>query len=251
MRIRLGLSPRPGEALLPRRYQHVLGSAIYKLLPKTGQHESKHTKLFCVSPLFWKNREVSKENIRFKGDGFLIFCSTDLNQINEIFTKTEAEIGGNLFDINRTELVDDPFFSEEMIWRTPAGGGAILTRISRKETRSEVHLSPKDSPVETARHLERNLKYRWKQLCHQNPKKAVLWSDSEDPVKWGEEQVVEVDFSGTKTTTHFGQIKKAALKGWSSTLKVKAPEPFQRLIWSCGLGSKTAFGFGYVEPLQT
>ena len=105
MRIRLKLSPKPGEALLPSKYQHLVGSALYSLVDDRQQHDSKTTKLFCSSPLFWKERILEGDKIRFRGPGYLVFCSADLHQINKIFSKRAIEIGGNLFDLHQGFII--------------------------------------------------------------------------------------------------------------------------------------------------
>jgi CRISPR-associated endoribonuclease Cas6 len=78
------------------------------------QHDSRTTKLFCSSPLFWKERVLEGDKIRFRGPGYLVFCSADLDQINKLFSKRAIEIGGNLFDLHQPQFIEDPLFQEVM-----------------------------------------------------------------------------------------------------------------------------------------
>jgi CRISPR-associated endoribonuclease Cas6 len=250
MRIRLKLSPKPGEALLPSKYQHLVGSALYTLIDDRQQHDSRTTKLFCSSPLFWKERVLEGDKIRFRGPGYLVFCSADLDQINKLFSKRAIEIGGNLFDLHQPEFIEDPLFQEVMGWRIPPGCGAV-TRTSRKHEKIFKEFTPNSDPEETAAQLCRNLRHRWKTLCQIMPKSAVLWSDEEDPLAWMESQVIRVSFPNPeKNRVVLGKIRDSVVKGWMGHFQVVAPIAIQRLIWNCGLGSKTALGFGYAEPAK-
>jgi CRISPR-associated endoribonuclease Cas6 len=41
------------------------------------------------------------------------------------------------------------------------------------------------------------------------------------------------------------------IKGWTGLYEVKLPEPYFRLAYDAGLGSKNAQGFGMVEVLRS
>jgi hypothetical protein len=79
-----------------------------------------------VSPPLWKQIEVEDDKLRLKGNGSIIFCSADTNQLNRITDHREINIAGNLFDLFRFELVEEPFFGSTMTWRVPLHGGKQL-----------------------------------------------------------------------------------------------------------------------------
>jgi CRISPR/Cas system endoribonuclease Cas6 (RAMP superfamily) len=64
-------------------------------------------------------------------------------------------------------------------------------------------------------------------------------------------QVVRVSFPNPeKNRVVLGKIRDSVVKAWMGHFRVIAPIAIQRLIWNCGLGSKTALGFGYAEPAK-
>jgi hypothetical protein len=101
-----------------------------------------------VSPPLWKEIEVEDRKLRLKGDGSIIFCSADTNQLNRIINHREINIAGNLFDLFRFEVIEEPFFESAMTWRVPLHGG-IITGYTEKETKKKYEFTPFEFPSET------------------------------------------------------------------------------------------------------
>jgi hypothetical protein len=123
MRLRLHLSPKSGEAILPKGFHYALGSTIHALSDPRGRHANAHPRLFSVSPPLWKYIEAKDQKILLKGKGSIIFCSADTNQLNRVFNHREINFAGNLFDLFRVEFIEDPLFESTMTWRVPLHGG--------------------------------------------------------------------------------------------------------------------------------
>jgi CRISPR-associated endoribonuclease Cas6 len=248
MRVRLHLSPKSGEAILPKGFHYSLGSAVHTLSDPRGRHANSDPRLFSVSPPLWKDIRVEDQRIRLKGAGSIIFCSADTNQLNTIFNYREINIAGNVFDLFRVELVEEPFFESTMTWRVPLHGG-IITGYTEKETKKKYEFTPVKFPSETKTSLERNLRSKWTQFCKDFSKRAVLWSASESPVEWLNGQEIQVVVPDKNIIT-ISQIHQTTVKAWRGRITVMAPLPIQRLIWASGLGQKAGCGFGYVEQYR-
>jgi CRISPR/Cas system endoribonuclease Cas6 (RAMP superfamily) len=249
MRVRFQLTPRNSEAILTRAYQHQVGAAIYQALDDKRLHDSRRTKLFCISPLFWQDRVVDKETIRFRGPGYLLFCSPNLAQINRLLNVNEVILGGDGFAFRLHSFIDDPLFETVMAWRVPPGAG-VVTRRNLPTDKS--CLVPLCRPKETALQLEHSLRHRWNALCEADPQTATRWCDEDDPAAWIKGQPIRVEFiEPEKSRIIRGEVNGSNLKAWMGWFRVAAPEAIQRLIWSTGIGAKTALGFGYCEPLNS
>jgi CRISPR/Cas system endoribonuclease Cas6 (RAMP superfamily) len=191
---------------------------------------------------------VKDQKIRLKGNGSIVFCSADTNQLDQIFNHREINIAGNLFDLFRVELIEEPLFESTMIWRVPLHGG-IITGYTEKETKKKYEFTPVQFPNETKISLERNLRSKWAQFCKDFPKRAVLWSAEENPSEWIQSQDIQVAVPNKNIIT-ISQIRQTTVKAWRGRVTVVAPLPIQRLIWATGLGQKSGCGFGYVEQYR-
>jgi CRISPR-associated endoribonuclease Cas6 len=248
MRLKLHLSPKSGEAILPKRFHYALGSTIHTLSDPRGRHANADPRLFSVSPPLWKDIKAEDQEIRLRGSGSIIFCSTDTNQLNRICNHREINIAGNLFDLFRFELIEEPFFESTMTWRVPLHGG-IITGYTEKETKKKYEFTPVQFPSETKTSLERNLRSKWAQFCKDFPKRAVLWSATDNPSEWLKSQDIQVAVPNKNIIT-ISQIHQTTVKAWRGRVTVMAPLPVQRLIWATGLGQKAGCGFGYVEQYR-
>jgi CRISPR-associated endoribonuclease Cas6 len=246
MRLRLHLSPKSGQAILPKGFHYALGSTIHALCDPRGRHANADPRLFSVSPPLWKHIEAKDQKIQLNGKGSIIFCSADTDQLNRVFNHREINIAGNLFDLFRVEFIEDPLFASTMTWRVPLHGG-IITGYTEKETKKKYEFTPVQFPTETRECLERNLRTKWAQLCRDFPKRAVLWSAREDPLEWIQSEKIDVVIPDKNLIT-ISQIHQTTVKAWRGRVTVTAPSAVQRLIWSAGLGQKAGCGFGFVEP---
>jgi CRISPR/Cas system endoribonuclease Cas6 (RAMP superfamily) len=192
--------------------------------------------------------EVRGDKVRLKGNGSIIFCSADTDQLDRIFNHREINIAGNLFDFFRTELIEEPLFESTMIWRVPLHGG-IITGYTEKETKKKYEFTPAQFPIETKISLERNLRSKWAQFCKDFPKRVVLWSANENPSEWLQAQDIQVTVPDKNIIT-ISQIRQTTVKAWRGRVTVAAPISIQRLIWVTGLGQKAGCGFGFVEPYR-
>ena len=245
VRISVAIHPKLGELKLPKKYHRYLSATVWKGLDIPEEKESRLPCLMVMSPLIFRERVVGEKNIRMIGnEGKLVLASPLDNIIEAINGWTGvAEIAGNLVDVGRKDAVDQPVFEERMVWGSVAGSG-ICVRAEVEGKRK--YISPAHPECESA--LTKSMQGKWRELCRRNFSKAVRWSESGDPVKWGEENPPMI-----KIVSYLNNIlspikEKAWIVHWPGRVEVVGSVAWQRLVWDCGLGVKTGLGVGMVTP---
>lgn len=245
MRIRITLSPKTGELLLPKDHRHLLGATLHLLLHGEIPHE-RTIGLHGFSPLFWKERRLEADKLRFLGDGALVFSSAHAESLEAFFQPRALEMGGNLVDVKRAELVEEPAFMGVMRWTAHRQAG-LLTQ-EEVEGRKRF-VSPHRDKAKAQIVLENSLRAKWQAFCRVEPKRAARWTGEDDPVAWANGQSIRVTIdSVTSILTH--RVHLSEIHAWGGALTIEAPPPLQRLIWAAGLGAKTQMGLGFLEPVS-
>jgi CRISPR-associated endoribonuclease Cas6 len=200
--------------------------------------------MLAFSPLLFRERVSGNHEIRLVGDAGHLLIASPLDNILEAASNWSGvvEIAGNLADIGKKGVVEPPAFEERMVWETLPGSG-ICTRAKTGEKWK--YVSAPDP--ECINSLRGSLMAKWKTLCDRNPTKAIRWCESEDPKKWGLENLPQLRIAEHQNAA-FTPIKQHAfLLYWPGKVEVTGHTAWQRLIWDCGLGSKTGLGVGMVE----
>ena len=203
-------------------------------------------------------REAARDSdkIRLIGDRGSILVATPLQSasgdgghsvidaISEI--QGQVEIAGNLCDIGKKELLDNPDFVEEMLWLTVPGTG-VCTRQVAPDKKSGRFIYPKSDKAACEATLTRTLLTKWKYFAEREPQKAVRWCES-DSLTWGDEHPPTVEIISHKLPFREKIKEGATHSAWSGQIKVSGHTAWQRLVWDCGLGTRTGLGLGMVEP---
>ena len=108
-----------------------------------------------------------------------------------------------------------------------------------------------NSDTETCKlSLENNLLRRWEQACKCEITRDFLAKlanvNSDKILDFGLANPPKITVFPGALTTH-ERIGKGGIKCWSGFFRVQAHPIFQYLIYSTGIGSKTAMGMGCVE----
>jgi CRISPR-associated endoribonuclease Cas6 len=202
-----------------------------------------------MSPILCYEKKLEKDKIRFitKKTSFLVASPLNsmVEKIGNLFG--EIEIGGNICNLVKTELVDNVEFEEEMLWRTFPGSG-ICTKDPRK-IKGETFIFPNTIDKEHCeKALSLTLQTKWQTLCKEQKEKAIRWCEDESPEEWGKNNSPKVEIVHALGRNKEKIKDKAIALCWGGTVKITGNPAWQRLIWDTGLGIKTGVGFGMVEP---
>jgi CRISPR-associated endoribonuclease Cas6 len=249
MKLKINISPKTGELLLPKHYMRALSAAAWRGLSLEEKKSSGRPKLICFSPLLFKERKVEGDKIRLKGKWGSFLVSSPINEIIKGFENfpKEIEIAGNSCNIQSFEIKDDVNFENRMVWKTLPGAGICTKKPSLEKT--ETFVTPKiDGEAICEQSLLNSLNTKWAELCKVEADKAIRWCDDNSPSTWAmsnQPKIKILKFDYPK----LNNIKKNSKSfSWSGIIEVTGHEAWQRLIWDTGLGSKTGVGHGSVEP---
>lgn len=249
MKLRIIISPKTGELLLPAQYMRPLSAAVWKGLDLNEEKSSGQPKLICFSPLLFKDRTKENDKIRLKGKRGSFYISSPIKKIIEAVKNlpAEMEIAGNACNIQKIEIKDDVNFDEKMIWQTIPGAGICTKKPSLEKT--ETFVSPKvDGEATCEQSLLNSLNTKWRELCKMDENKAINWCGEDKPQEWANANQPKIKITKFELPK-LNKIKENSKSlSWSGVIEVTGHEAWQRLIWETGLGSKTGVGHGAVEP---
>jgi CRISPR-associated endoribonuclease Cas6 len=244
MRIKVEISPKLSEMILPKSYLKAFSSCLFTKLNIPELKESRELKFFSFSPLRFEKFVTEDEKIRAYGSkGYFMLSSLETKVLEKtIGLEGEINIAGNLCDIVRKSPVLPPEFEEEMTW-VPYSYAGIYTR----DYASKKSISPKDNKELCVKILKRTLQSRWERLVQVDPDRAQTWSESSNPIKWAKENPPEVKIVDNCHQSWQHIKSEAGMLLWRTPVTVIAPVGWQSLIWETGLGTKTALGAGMVN----
>lgn len=253
MRLKITLHPKTGELLLPSPYQRPLAAAWWKALGLPDEKEINSPKLVCFSPLLFKQRQRQGPALRLTGRAGYFYLATPLPSILsavERLPKT-IDIAGNLLDIGKVELASPPEFTEEMTWRSFPGSGICTRQITIEGgLKKGRFIFPEDQKSDCENVLARTLLTKWAFLAEREPSRAVRWCGDANPLTWAANNMPKVEilsFFAPKRE----KIKEGATHHyWPGTVKLTGNPAWQRLVWDCGLGTRTGLGLGMVELVE-
>lgn len=251
MRLKVTISPKTGELLLPRQYMRPLSSAIWKKINVPKEKESTSPKLICFSPLIFKERSHETPKIRLKGTKGYFLVSSPIKTILEAIGNIsgEIEIAGNVCNIVGIKIKDEIDFANCMVWETMTGSGMCTKKPSL--IKCETFVSPKsDGNQICEKSLLNSLQTKWKELCKVDLNRAIRWCEDDEPLQWMKDNLPTIRIVKVESAKIEKIKENANSLSWTGKIEVNGHTAWQRLIWDCGLGSKTGVGNGAVEPRE-
>lgn len=135
---------------------------------------------------------------------------------------------------------------EHAEWWCASPESPLLTKSGDRWT------DPNENPDACGVALRTNLMGRWERLAAIPELKELLQSwtgQSGDMKPWAEANLPEFQFP-TGTRTHNRPIKGGSVRAWSGAFRMIGHPAWTRVLWHTGLGPKTIFGFGLVQPMR-
>lgn len=256
MRIRIAIHPKTGELTLPKHYQRPLSAAIWKKINLPQEKEGTQPKLICFSSLLFQQRETTlkSDKIRLCGNSGSLLIASPLQNILDAISEISGEItiAGNLADLGKKQLLDNPDFQEEMTWKTLPGSGICVreTFPDGAKGRSGLHLFPQKDKEKCQTAIQRALTFKYRYLCEKDSAKAIRWCENENLTEWGEKNPPQIEILQNLGYYRENIREDAEAYAWPATIKITGHTTWQRLAWDSGLGIRTGLGFGMVEPLN-
>ncbi len=250
MRLRVSLEAEGGVLRVPVQYNHLLQGLIYTNLDRSLSrwlHDEGHAygerrfKLFSFSRLFGK-REARNGHIRFVGPSYFYLSSVDAEILGSLaehlLTKPAVRLGSVRCWVAEVGVEPEP----RVDWAYPV----LVKTLSPITTYST--LQTPDGKKKTYYYAPQE--EEWSESLVYNvarKAKALDWSTDVDEDLRG--AYVKPRKVG-KTDQQILSFKGFWIKGWTGLYEVNLPEPYFRLAYDAGFGSKNAQGFGMVEVVR-
>jgi len=250
MRLRISLRTESGSLRVPVQYNHLLQGVIYNNLDRALSewlHEEGHAygarrfKLFTFSRLFG-NREAQNGHIRFGGGAYFYLASVDTEVLGSLaehlLTKPTVRLGNVRCRVTEVAVEPQPELdpAKPIIVKTLSPITAYSTLQTHDGKKKTYYYAPQEK--EWSKSLVSNIARK---------AKALDWAtDVDEDLK---EAYVKPRKVG-KTDQQILNFKGFWIKGWTGLYEVNLPEPYFRLAYDAGFGSKNAQGFGMVRVLE-
>lgn len=250
MRLRIILRTENGSLRVPVQYNHLLQGLIYTNLDRALSewlHDEGHAygarrfKLFTFSRLFGR-REANNGRIRFDGPAYFYlgaFDSEVLGSFAEHMLKKPAVRLGSA-ECRVAEVGVEP---EPEIDSTKPVLVKALSPITAYST-----LATPDGRKRTYYYAPQERDWSESLVANIARKaKALEWStDVDEDLKEASVRPHKVKSADQKIL----DFKGFTIKGWTGLYEVNLPEPYFRLAYDAGFGSKNSQGFGMVEVVR-
>ena len=241
---------------LPVNYQYQLSECINKLINQSDPgftawlqdkgflDVKKHFRLYTFSNLNVRHREIIGDRLTVKSDPVELLISTLPDEtiqhfISDIFRSRKFtladRVSGAGFKITSIEAVPDPFFTDEMTFRSLSPIFVSQKIEGRKHAK---YLSPADEGY--IQLIIENLKEKLRVFTGQ-----VSSFDTQDATL---ELVSSPKQKGS--TIKVGTLRETRLVGYHYNFKIKADKDLLRIGYFCGFGEKGSQGFGCCENLD-
>lgn len=248
MRLRISLgSEHPIR--VPVQYNHLLQGLVYSNLDRAlaeWLHEEGHAygarsfKMFTFSRLFGK-RATQNGRITFAGPAHFYLAAVGTQVLGSLaehlLTKPTVRLGSARCRVVEVGVEPEPKIApdEPVIVKTLSPITAYSTLSTPTGAKKTYYYAPQEKEWSEA--LVANLGRK---------AKALEWATD-----------VDSDLEGayvkprkvSKTDQQLLNFKGFWIKGWTGLYEVRLPEPYFRLAYDAGLGSKNSQGFGMVEVL--
>ncbi len=235
---------------LPIHYNHLVQSFIYKTLDKTLGH-FYHEKGYCYGKrrfkLFTFSRILGKKTILpdrreflFKGKLSLKISSLDSRLLEQCATylvqQKEFFLGRNRCYLESIE-VEMPVSSEgPMLVQALSPITTYSTVMTLKGEKKTYFYNPfeEEFSKKIIENLNRKVQAFWgNQLKSYSLEKAYI-----RPIKVSTKDLSIINFKGYW------------IKGWMGIYEINLPDPYFKVAYNAGLGSKNSQGFGMIEVIK-
>ncbi len=250
MRLRISLMTENGSLRVPIQYNHLLQGLIYTNLDRALSewlHEKGHAygqrrfKLFTFSRLFGK-REARNGHVRFDSPVHFYLGSVDSEVLGSfaehLLTKPAVRLGSSECRVAEVGVEPEPEINADkpVIFKTLSPITAYSTLQTPDGKKKTYYYSPQER--EWSESLVSNIARK---------AKALDWStDVDEDLKGAYVKPRKVG----KTDQQILNFKGFWIKGWTGLYEAKLPDPYFRLAYDAGLGSKNSQGFGMVGVLE-
>jgi len=274
MQIEIKLVPSE-KSLLGFDYLYPMHSALMRTLSSRnpelahelhdGSHENR-LKMFVFSPLSsspvpklvqvegeTRKRMLLGEKIWFR---LASPWPEFLNAAGEsLLTAGKLTISDKIFKISGVNMIAPPEFKEQMDWRSFGQSASICTTWSPPDTDKKLFIYPdhaQENSPDCATLLTTNLYHKFQRLQEIRPDIAAAWlKDAGLETISPDKTPVRIEFlplaAGRPYKTIMHYSKSNVIRTWRCPVRVSAPIPIQRLIWSTGLGSMNSQGYGLMQ----
>jgi len=250
MRLRITLQSEDGSLRVPIQYNHLLQGLIYANLDHALSewlHEKGHAygqrrfKLFTFSRLFGK-REMRNGRVRFDGPAHFYLSAVDSEVLGSfaehLLTKPAVRLGSAECRVAEVGVEPEPRIdpAKPVLVKAISPITAYSTLQAPNGRKKTYYYAPQEKEWSEAlvANIARKAKaLEWAADVDEDLKGAYM---KPYKVKSGDQKIL--DFKGT------------VIKGWTGLYEVKLPEPYFRLAYDAGLGSKNAAGFGMVGVIR-
>ena len=247
MRIVLELEPYSGALALPIHYNYQLQAMIYRSLDEAlaewlhnrgYSYGKRRFKLFTFSRLLSRNRKFDpeKKTITFTGPVRLKVGSVDVELLESLavhlIRHREVKLNGTSCRFTAVEVEMPVKASGPGTVRTLSPIVVYSTLKDASGRKKTYYYNPWEQEFQEK--ILENLKRKWAAL-HGGGEPPPVEGAYIKPVKVSKRNEVIVKFKGT------------VIKGWTGIYEICLPEPYFRLAYDAGLGSKNSQGFGMVE----
>jgi CRISPR-associated endoribonuclease Cas6 len=250
MRLRISLNSNEASLRLPLQYNNLLQGVIYNNLDgalSNWLHEKGHAygvrrfKLFTFSRLFGKSK-VENSKISFSGPAHFYLSSVDAEILGSLaehlLKKPEVRLGNVRCRVEEVSVEPAPEIdaAEPVRLKTLSPITAYSTLSTPDGRKKTYYYAPQESEWSDA--LVANLGRKAKALGWVSDIDGELEGSWVRPHRVSNRDQKILDFKGT------------VIKGWTGIYKAKLPEPYLRLAYDAGLGSKNSAGFGMVGVVR-
>lgn len=237
MRLKISLSSKQSNYLIPYNYNHILSAIIYRKISDLDLaaklHFSKDFKFFTFSQIFVPEFKHMNRGIVSR-DGKLEFYISSPNDelikslVEGHLENSEVDFKGDKLMVEQIELLKRPVFSESMKMRTMS---PVVTKIKREvDGKLKIwDLGPGD---------ERFYESIQKNLIN----KYISFYGDFDGDRWVK---IRPDMNTAKKRRI--EIKGNYHRGYMMDFEIEADQRLLEFAYDCGLGEKNSMGFGMVE----
>jgi len=237
MRLKISLSSRSSNYLIPYNYNHILSAIIYRKIADldlaSKLHFSRDFKFFTFSQIYAPDWRRTKNGI-ISRDGKLEFYISSPNDdlikslVEGHLENSEVNFKGDKLLVEQIELLKKPLFKENMKMKTMS---PVMARIKR-EVNGKLKiwdLGPGD---------ERFYESVQKNLIN----KYVSFYGDFDGDRWVK---IRPDMKSAKRRRI--EVKGNYHRGYMMDFEIEANQRLLEFAYDCGLGEKNSMGFGMVE----
>jgi len=239
MRLKISLSSRSSNYLIPYNYNHILSAIIYRKIADldlaSKLHFSRDFKFFTFSQIYAPDWRRTKNGI-ISRDGKLEFYVSSPNDdlikslVEGHLENSEVNFKGDKLLVEQIELLKKPMFKENMKMKTMS---PVMARIKREvDGKLKIwDLGPGD---------ERFYESVQKNLIN----KYVSFYGDFDGDRWVK---IRPDMKTAKRRRI--EVKGNYHRGYMMDFEIEADQRLLEFAYDCGLGEKNSMGFGMVMTL--